>query len=46
MKLSHQELIALILSLGVMLLAARLVGEFLRHFIMPLVLGEIVEDIL
>lgn len=46
MKLSHQELIALILSLGVMLLAARLVGEFLRQFRMPLVVGEIVAGIL
>ncbi len=46
MKLSHQELIALILSLGVMLLIARLVGEFFRQFKMPLVVGEIVAGIL
>lgn len=45
-KLSHQELITLILSLGVMLLSARLLGELLRKFSIPLVVGEILAGIL
>lgn len=44
-KLSHQELITLILSLGVMLLSARLLGELLRKFGIPLVVGEILAGI-
>lgn len=44
-KLSHHELITLILSLGVMLLSARLLGELLRKFGIPLVVGEILAGI-
>jgi Kef-type K+ transport system membrane component KefB len=44
-KLSHHELITLILSLGVMLLSARLLGELLRKFGIPLVVGEILSGI-
>lgn len=44
-KLSHHELITLILSLGVMLLSARLLAELLRKFGIPLVVGEILAGI-
>jgi Kef-type K+ transport system membrane component KefB len=43
--LNHQETISLILSLGVLLIVARLVGEFFRKLKMPLVVGELVAGI-
>jgi Kef-type K+ transport system membrane component KefB len=43
--LNHQETISLILSLGLLLIVARLVGEFFRKFKMPLVVGELVAGI-
>jgi len=44
--LNHHETISLILSLGILLIVARLVGEFFRKFKMPLVVGELVAGIL
>jgi Kef-type K+ transport system membrane component KefB len=43
--LNHQETISLILSLGILLIVARLVGEFFRKLKMPLVVGELVAGI-
>jgi Kef-type K+ transport system membrane component KefB len=43
--LNHQEIISLILSLGILLIVARLVGEFFRKLKMPLVVGELVAGI-
>lgn len=43
--LNHQETISLILSLGVLLIVARLVGEFFRKLKMPLVVGELIAGI-
>ena len=44
-SLSQQDIISLIFSLGVLLIIARLVGEFFRKFKMPLVVGELVAGI-
>jgi Kef-type K+ transport system membrane component KefB len=44
-SLSQQDTISLIFSLGVLLIVARLVGEFFRKFKMPLVVGELVAGI-
>ncbi|MES2380813.1 MAG: cation:proton antiporter [Bacteroidota bacterium] len=43
--LNHHETISLVLSLGILLIVARLVGEFFRKFKMPLVVGELVAGI-
>ncbi|MDZ4667549.1 MAG: cation:proton antiporter [bacterium] len=43
--LSHHENLSLVLSLGLMLIAARLFGEFFRKFKMPLVVGELIAGI-
>jgi Kef-type K+ transport system membrane component KefB len=43
--LNQQETISLILSLGVLLIVARLVGEFFRKLKMPLVVGELIAGI-
>ncbi len=43
--LNHHETISLILSLGILLIVARLVGEFFRKFKMPLVVGELMAGI-
>ncbi len=43
--LNHQQIISLILSLGILLIVARLVGEFFRKLKMPLVVGELVAGI-
>ena len=43
--LSQQDTISLIFSLGVLLIVARLVGEFFRKFKMPLVVGELIAGI-
>lgn len=45
-KLTHPEMITLILSIGIMLLVARFLGELARKFRMPLVVGEIVGGII
>lgn len=45
-KLAHQEMITLILSIGIMLLMARFFGELARKLKMPLVVGEIIAGIL
>jgi len=44
--LSHQELTRLLLALGVMLLAARALGELARRLRQPAVVGEITAGIL
>ncbi|OYU94593.1 MAG: cation/H(+) antiporter [Bacteroidetes bacterium B1(2017)] len=44
--LNHSENISLILSIGLMLIAARLFGEFFRKFKMPLVVGELIAGVL
>ncbi len=46
MKLSHSDIVTLILSLGVMLILSRFVGEFFRKFKFPLVVGEIITGII
>ena len=46
MKLSHSDIVTLILSLGVMLILSRFVGEFVRRFKFPLVVGEIITGII
>jgi Kef-type K+ transport system membrane component KefB len=43
--LNHQETISLILSIGILLIVARLVGEFFRKFKMPMVVGELIAGI-
>jgi Kef-type K+ transport system membrane component KefB len=43
--LSHSENISLILSIGLLLIAARLFGEFFRKFKMPLVVGELIAGV-
>lgn len=45
-KLAHSEMITLILSIGIMLLMARFLGELARKFKMPLVVGEIFAGII
>jgi Kef-type K+ transport system membrane component KefB/mannitol/fructose-specific phosphotransferase system IIA component (Ntr-type) len=45
-SLSHQEITALLLALGVLLAGARVLGELARHFNQPAVLGEIIAGIL
>lgn len=44
-QLNHAELINLFLSLGTLLLTARLAGEFFRQLKMPLVVGELIAGI-
>jgi Kef-type K+ transport system membrane component KefB len=44
-KLAHPEMITLILSIGIMLLVARFLGELARKLKMPLVVGEIIGGI-
>lgn len=43
--LSHHENISLILSIGLLIIAARMFGEFFRKFKMPLVVGELIAGI-
>lgn len=43
--LAHNELISLVLSIGLLLIIARLVGEFFRKLKMPLVVGELVAGV-
>lgn len=45
-SLSHHEISALLLALGVLLAGARVLGELARKFNQPVVLGEIVAGIL
>lgn len=45
-SLSHQEITALLLALGVLLGGARVLGELARKFNQPAVLGELVAGIL
>jgi len=44
--LTHGEITALLLALGLLLASARLLGETARHFNLPAVLGEILAGIL
>jgi Kef-type K+ transport system membrane component KefB/mannitol/fructose-specific phosphotransferase system IIA component (Ntr-type) len=44
--LTHAELISLFIALGVLLLAARLLGELARRFNQPAVMGELIAGIL
>lgn len=44
--LSHHENLVLILSLGLLIIAARMFGEFFRKFKMPLVVGELIAGII
>ena len=44
-KLAHNEVISLILSIGMMLIIARLFGEMFRKFRMPLVVGELIAGV-
>ena len=43
--LSHYENVSLILSIGLLIIAARMFGEFFRKFKMPLVVGELIAGI-
>lgn len=45
-KLSHHELIQLLVMISVMLLASRIIAEFLKQFKMPVVMGELIVGIL
>ncbi|APG24809.1 MULTISPECIES: cation:proton antiporter domain-containing protein [Syntrophotalea] len=45
-SLTHSEITALLLALGVLLASARLLGELARRFHLPAVLGEILAGIL
>lgn len=45
MKLSHNDIVTLIMSLGIMLIFARLMGEVARKFRFPLVVGEILAGL-
>ena len=44
--LSHHENLSLILSIGLLIIAARMFGEFFRKFKMPLVVGELIAGII
>ncbi len=44
--LAHNEVISLVLSIGLMLIIARLFGEMFRKLRMPLVVGELVAGVL
>ncbi|MCG9881015.1 MAG: cation:proton antiporter [Bacteroidia bacterium] len=44
--LSHHENLVLILSLGLLIISARMFGEFFRKFKMPLVVGELIAGII
>lgn len=44
--LSHYENLSLILSVGLLIIAARMFGEFFRKFKMPLVVGELIAGII
>jgi Kef-type K+ transport system membrane component KefB/mannitol/fructose-specific phosphotransferase system IIA component (Ntr-type) len=44
--MSHDELVSLFLALGVLLVVARLLGEFVRRFGQPSVLGELLAGIM
>ena len=46
MRLSHNDIVTLIMSLGIMLIFSRIVGEVARKFKFPLVVGEIITGIL
>lgn len=45
-RLEHQEIVTLFLALGVLLLAARLLGELARRLGQPAVLGELLAGVL
>ncbi len=45
-KLSHAEVINLLMQLGIMILFARLFGELARRFRQPIVLGEIIAGVM
>ncbi len=45
-KLTHSELIVLLLSMAIMLIVSRIFAEFGRKFKLPVVMGEIVVGIL
>jgi Kef-type K+ transport system membrane component KefB len=45
-KLSHTEVINLLMQLGIMILFARLFGELARRFKQPMVLGEIIAGVI
>ena len=44
--MNHEQLINLVLGLGIMLLSGRLFGEFFRKLKMPLVVGELIAGII
>ncbi|MBX3473049.1 MAG: cation:proton antiporter [Planctomycetes bacterium] len=44
--MTHADMVALFLALGVILAAARILGEIARHFNQPSVLGELLAGIL
>jgi Kef-type K+ transport system membrane component KefB len=45
MKLSHSDIVTLIMSLGVMLILSRLLGEVARKLRFPIVVGEILAGL-
>ncbi len=45
-KLSHVDLVHLLMQIGIMILAARLFGELARSFKQPMVVGEILAGII
>ena len=45
-NLNHTEIVNLLLQLSLMILAARLMGELVRRFNQPMVLGEIIAGVI
>lgn len=45
-NISHMEMVHLLIQLGVMILAARLFGEFARKLNQPMVIGEILAGVI
>jgi Kef-type K+ transport system membrane component KefB len=45
-NLDHMEIVNLLIQLGVMILAARLFGEFARKLHQPMVVGEIIAGVI
>jgi Kef-type K+ transport system membrane component KefB len=45
-NLNHTEIVNLLLQLSIMILAARLLGELVRRFNQPMVLGEIIAGVI
>jgi Kef-type K+ transport system membrane component KefB len=45
-RLNHHDIVTLILSLGIMLILSRIIGEIARKFKLPMVVGELITGII